>query len=384
MLHPSVRALLEAEAQHHAELQAQLGRPDLARDPARLRSLLVESGQLERRMRRFGELLRIERTAAESRALAAAEGDGELHELAVAEAQQCDVQAAALGEELQSELLARHELSDRNIILEVRAGTGGDEASLFAADLVRMYRRFAERRGFRFEEIASSRSDVGGFREYVASIEGEAVYDSLRFESGVHRVQRVPTTETQGRIHTSTATVAVLPEPEEVEVDLNEGDLKVDIFRSGGPGGQAVNKTSSAIRITHVPSGLVVICQDERSQSRNRSKAMRTLRSRLFELQQQKLHRERASDRREQIGTGERSEKIRTYNFPQDRLTDHRIKESFHDLPTLLDGDCEEVITACKRHELKHRLDALERRGTLDGTPANEHDRAAPDAAMDE
>ena len=376
MLHPSVRALLEAEAARLAELQAQLARPDVARDGGRLRAMLVESGALERRVRRFGELQRLERTAAESRALAASEGRGELHQLALAEAEQCDAEAATLGEELQGELLARHAFSDRNIILEVRAGTGGDEASLFAADLVRMYRRFAERRGLRFEEIAASRSDVGGYREYVASIEGEAVFDQLRFESGVHRVQRVPTTEAQGRIHTSTATVAVLPEPEEVEVEVNDGDLRIDTYRAGGPGGQAVNKTSSAIRITHLPSGLVVICQDERSQSRNRSKAMRTLRSRLFELQQQKSRDERATDRREQIGTGERSEKIRTYNFPQDRVTDHRIKESFHDLQTLLDGELGDVITACKRHELKQRLAGLERRGALDGTPANEHDRA--------
>jgi peptide chain release factor 1 len=362
MLHPAVRATLAAEAERHAELSQLLSGGDLARDPARLKSVLVESGRLEKRVARFRELEKLERDAAEAESLAASERDAEMRQLAAAEAADLHGRAEALGAELQAELFARHKYSDRNIILEVRAGTGGDEASLFAADLARMYQRYAERHGFKFEEISSSRSEVGGTKELVASIEGEAVYDVLRFESGVHRVQRVPATEAQGRIHTSTATVAVLPEPEDVEVDVKEIDLKIDTFRAGGPGGQAVNKTSSAIRVTHVPSGLVVICQDERSQSRNRSKALRTLRSRLFELQDQKQRSERASDRREQIGTGERSEKIRTYNFPQDRVTDHRIKESFHNLPALLDGAIDEMIEALKRHETEERLRALERK----------------------
>jgi len=361
MLHPSVRALLDADVHRHAELEELLARPDVAKDAARLKSLLVESGRLDRRVKRYGELRRLERVAAEALALAASETDAEMRALATAEAASAGAAGEALAGELQDELLAGDALSDRNIILEIRAGTGGDEASLFAADLARMYRRYAERRGWRFEEIGASRSDVGGFKELVASIEGEQVYDALRFESGVHRVQRVPATEAQGRIHTSTATVAVLPEAEEVEVDIAEGDLRIDTFRAGGPGGQAVNKTSSAIRVTHVPSGLVVICQDERSQSRNRSKALKTLRSRLFEQQQQKSRAERASDRREQIGTGDRSEKIRTYNFPQDRVTDHRIKESFHNLPSLLDGEVGPIVAACQRHERERRLAQLER-----------------------
>jgi len=361
MLHPAVRATLEAEAQRAAELQELLSRPDVARDPARLKSLLLETGRLEKRAKRFVELKRCERGAEEAAAVALAEGDGELRALALEEESTLRARADRLGEELQSELLARHRFSDRNIILEVRAGTGGDEASLFAADLARMYQRHAERRGFRFEEIGSSRSEVGGYREFLASIEGADVFDTLRFESGVHRVQRVPATEAQGRIHTSTATVAVLPEPEDVEVEVREGDLKIDTFRAGGPGGQAVNKTSSAIRVTHVPSGLVVICQDERSQSRNRSKALRTLRSRLFEMQQARSRSERASDRRDQIGTGERSEKIRTYNFPQDRVTDHRVKRSFHPLSAILDGDLDEIVAELRRHETEERLRALER-----------------------
>ena len=362
-LHPSILSLLESEGQRHAELQELLAAPDVAREPARLKALLMELGRLDRRRRRFEEWKRLGRATDEARAMIASESDGELQALARAEAAESSVAADALASEIQAELLAHDELSDRNIILEVRAGTGGDEASLFAAELARMYRRYAERRGWRMEEISSSPSDVGGLKEFIASVEGDSVYDALRFESGVHRVQRVPATEAQGRIHTSTATVAVLPEPEEVEVALNDCDLKIDTFRAGGPGGQAVNKTSSAIRITHLPSGLVVICQDERSQHRNRAKALRTLRSRLFELQQQKKSSERASDRRDQVGTGDRSEKIRTYNFPQDRVTDHRIKESFHNMPALLDGDFEPVIAACKRHEMERRLARLEWRG---------------------
>ena len=361
-LHPSLRALLLAEEQRHGEVQAQLSDPQAARDGGRFRALLRESGRLERRQARFAEWQRLERTAAEARALAAAESDAELVALARVEATDCAVKADLLAAELQAELLGGDPLSDRNIILEIRAGTGGDEASLFAAELSRMYRRYAERRGFRVEEVGCSLSDVGGYKEYVASIEGDSVYDALRFESGVHRVQRVPATEAQGRIHTSTATVAVLPEPEEVEVAIDETDLRIDTYRAGGPGGQAVNKTSSAIRVTHLPSGLVVICQDERSQSRNKSKALRTLRSRLFEQAQQRNQDERASDRRDQIGSGDRSEKIRTWNFPQDRVTDHRIKESFHHLPAVLDGDLAPLLAACRRHEMEQRLAALERK----------------------
>jgi peptide chain release factor 1 len=360
MLHPAVRATLEGEARRTAELQELLSRPDTARDPVLLKGLLLEAGRLEKRVRRFHELKRLERDASEAAALAQAERDAELRALASEEATALAARAEELSAKLQSELLARHRFSDRNIVLELRAGTGGDEASLFAADLARMYQRFAERRGFRFEEISSSRSEVGGYKEFVASVEGESVFDAMRFESGVHRVQRVPATEAQGRVHTSTATVAVLPEPEDVEVELRESDLRIDTFRAGGPGGQAVNKTSSAIRVTHLPTGLVVICQDERSQSRNKAKALKTLRSRLFEVQQERSRSELASDRRGQIGTGERSEKIRTYNFPQDRVTDHRVKQNFHPLSAILDGQLDPIVEALRRHEMEERLRALE------------------------
>ncbi len=245
----------------------------------------------------------------------------------------------------------------------MRAGTGGDEASLFAADLVRMYLRFAERHHFKVEELTSSRNEVGGYKEWIGSIAGGSVYSQLRWESGGHRVQRVPSTENQGRIHTSAATVAVLPEPEEVEVDIKDADLRIDTYRAGGPGGQKVNKTSSAVRLTHPPSGLVVCCQDETSQHKNKAKAMRTLRSRLFELQQRQIEEQRAEDRRSQIGSGDRSEKIRTYNFPQDRITDHRIKQSFHNIAAIMDGDLEGLIDALRRSSIEQKLQSLMRSG---------------------
>jgi peptide chain release factor 1 len=361
MLHPALRAVLTAEAARHEQLEHALADPDAARDPARLKSLLQEAGRLKKRLERFSDYLRRETSAHEADELARTESDAEMKALARDESARATAEADALGRELESELLGRHKYSDRSIILEVRAGTGGDEASLFAGELVRMYQRYAERHGMRFDEISASRSDVGGTRELIASIEGESVFDALRFESGVHRVQRVPATEAQDRLHTSTATVAVLPEAEDVEVDLKESDLKVDTFRAGGPGGQAVNKTSSAIRVTHLPTGLVVICQDERSQGRNRSKALKTLKSRLFELQQEKQQSARASDRRDQIGSGDRSEKIRTYNFKQDRVTDHRLDENFHNLPAILDGGLDELIAALKRRDLERRLAELEK-----------------------
>ena len=362
MLHRAIRATLEAEALRRSELEAELARPfegAAAKDPGRLRALLVENGRLAKRQERFGEFLACERGATEAAKLAQSESDAEMRALALDEQRTLGSRGAALAAALQEEILGRHQFSDRNILLEVRAGTGGDEASLFAGDLVRMYQRFAERRGFKWEEIALSTSEVGGLKELVASIEGDAVFDAFRFESGVHRVQRIPSTEANGRIHTSTATVAVLPEPDEVEVDIAEGDLRIDTYRAGGPGGQAVNKTSSAIRITHLPSGLVVICQDERSQSRNRSKALRTLRSRLFDLKQEQSRSERASDRKAQIGSGDRSEKIRTYNFPQDRITDHRVNQNFHDLPAILDGALDPLVQASKQHEVELRLAEL-------------------------
>jgi peptide chain release factor 1 len=272
-----------------------------------------------------------------------------------------DVEMAALAREEVERLSARHHKlqealklalrptdprDDRNVIMEIRAGTGGDEAALFAADLYRMYSRYADRRGWKTDVLSASEIGLGGFKEVIFEVQGKAAYSRLKYESGVHRVQRVPATEAQGRIHTSAATVAVLPEAEDVDIHINESELRIDIFHSGGAGGQNVNKVATAVRLTHLPTGMVVVCQDERSQLKNRTKAMAVLRARLLDAKQQEQEREIAGSRKQQVGTGERSEKIRTYNFPQDRLTDHRVSLTVHNLPRILDGELDAVIDA--------------------------------------
>ena len=360
MLEAALRSALETEAERHDELQRQLADPEVLANVTRLKALAREVGGLSKRVGRFREYLDLERSLAEAKELAQDMGEPELAQLAQDEVAEIAPAMEALAESLKRELLSRHLHSDRNVIVEIRAGTGGGEATLFAGDLLRMYQLLAERKGFRCEMISSHRSEVGGYKEAQVSISGELVYDQFRFESGVHRVQRVPSTETQGRIHTSAVTVAVLPEPEDVEVVIKDADLKIETFRAGGPGGQNVNKTSSAVRITHLPTQVVVSCQDDPSQHKNKAKAMRTLRSRLFDQQQESLKEERDTHRRSQIGSGDRSEKIRTYNFPQDRVTDHRIKMSFHNLPSLLDGALDEIISALRQHEVDQKLKALQ------------------------
>ncbi len=282
--------------------------------------------------------------------------DPELKQLAAEDLKVLHEKQQDVEDQLKVLLLPKDENDDKNVILEIRAGTGGEEAALFAADLFRMYSRYTEGRKWLLEILSSSPSDVGGFKEIIALIEGEGAYSALKFESGAHRVQRVPETESQGRIHTSAATVAILPEAKEVEVDINQNDLRIDVFRSSGPGGQSVNTTDSAVRITHLPTGVVVTCQDEKSQHKNRAKAMRVLRARLLDRQQQTLENERSMNRRVQIGSGDRSERIRTYNFPQNRVTDHRINLTLYKLESIIEGDLYSCIEELRLADQQERL----------------------------
>ena len=292
-------------------------------------------------------------------AMVADEQDAEMREMAEAEQRQLIEKLPALARQVQLMLLPKDEADSKNAILEVRAGTGGDEAALFAADLFRMYQRYAETHGWKFELMSVSEIGIGGYKEAVASVSGKDVFARLKFESGVHRVQRVPATESSGRIHTSAATVAVMPEAEEVDVQVDEKDLRIDVFRASGPGGQSVNTTDSAVRITHLPTGIVVSQQDEKSQHKNRAKAMRVLRARLYDREREAMDAERAEARRSQVGSGDRSERIRTYNFPERRVTDHRINLTLHQLDKMLDGDLDEVIDALLTDDQARKLSEL-------------------------
>ena len=288
------------------------------------------------------------------------EADEELRELAAHELLDNQARLEEAERALALKLLPRDAADERAAMLEIRAGTGGDEAALFAGDLLRMYQRYSETKGWRFEIISASASEVGGYKEVIASVAGQGVFARLKFESGVHRVQRVPVTESGGRIHTSAATVAVLPEAEEVDVQIEEKDLRIDVYRSSGPGGQSVNTTDSAVRITHLPTGLVVIQQDEKSQHKNKAKALKVLRTRLYELERERLASERAGARKSMVGSGDRSERIRTYNFPQGRVTDHRINLTLHRLPEILEGQMEELIGALIAEDEAERLASLD------------------------
>jgi len=339
---PSIRRKLSELAERHQEVALLLAQPESAGDVARFRELSKEYAQLEpvaNSLKAFD---------AAGGALEAARemlADPDMRELAAAEIAELEQRRATLERELNLLLLPKDARDDANIFLEVRAGTGGDEAAIFAGDLFRMYARYAERRGWHVEILSSSAGEHGGFKEVIARVEGRGVFSRLKFESGTHRVQRVPATEAQGRIHTSAATVAILPEMDEVEdVELRDADLKVDTFRASGAGGQHVNKTDSAIRITHLPSGIVVECQDERSQHKNRARALSLLKARLKDEQQAKQHAEQAESRRLQVGSGDRSQRIRTYNFPQGRITDHRINLTLYRLPEVLDGNLDPLV----------------------------------------
>ncbi len=351
----SIRARL-AEALHRAEsVEQELLDPAVLRDARLLASLGREHQRLQEVVRLAGALAQAERELAGARELAA-DDDADLAREAQAEAARLAAEIAAHEQALVPLLVPRDPLDDRPAILEVRAGTGGDEAALFAGDLWRMYQRFIDRQGWRVEVLSVSEGGVGGLRELVARVDGPGAFGTLRWESGVHRVQRVPATEAQGRIHTSAATVAVLPEAEEVDVQIDDKELRIDVFRSSGPGGQSVNTTDSAVRITHLPTGIVVSQQDQKSQLQNKLKAMQVLRARLLDLRLAEQEAERARLRRTQVGTGDRSAKIRTYNFPQDRVTDHRIGLTLHDLPSVLGGRIEPLLEALQLAESEARL----------------------------
>jgi peptide chain release factor 1 len=336
---------LEATEQRYDDLTAEMGRPEVSQDYQKLQALARERASIEQVVAVYREYKANAAALDEARAVQN-DRDPELASLAREEVESLTARRAELEEELKRALVPKDPRDDRDVIVEIRGGTGGDEAALFAADLFRMYSRYADRRGWKIEVLSAHDIGIGGLKEVIFEVHGTGAYSRLKYESGVHRVQRVPETEAQGRIHTSTATVAVLPEAEEVEVEVGESDLRIDIFHSGGAGGQNVNKVATAVRLTHLPTGIVVVCQDERSQLKNRTKAMSVLRARLLDQKQSAQAEEIAGARKQQVGSAERSEKIRTYNFPQDRLSDHRVGLTWHNLPRIMDGEIDEIIDA--------------------------------------
>ena len=351
---------LDALEQRLDEIEQEWSRPETGADPELSRRLGREQAQLTPVVHDYRRLREVREQLEGARRDRSAESDPEVREMARDVIDELEAEEERLVEALRVHLLPSDPRDERDVIMEVRAGTGGEEAALFAAELYRMYVRYAERHRWHTELLTANETGIGGLREVIFEIHGDGAYSRLKYEGGVHRVQRVPETESSGRIHTSTATVAVLPEADEVEVQIDDKDLKIDVYRSQGPGGQSVNTTDSAVRITHIPSGMVVAIQDEKSQHKNKAKAMSVLRARLLEMEQHKAHEAEAEQRRSMVGSGERSEKIRTYNFPQDRVTDHRIGVDLHNLPNVLDGDLDRLLDELIAIDQAQRLAELE------------------------
>jgi peptide chain release factor 1 len=346
---------LEQMEQRYNEMQAQFALPEVLNDHEKYSKTAKALREIETPVEKYRELKQVRQGLAEARAMLA-ENDADLRAMAQEEIAALEPRSQALEEELKVMLLPKDPNDEKNIILEIRAGTGGDEASLFAAEIFRMYTRFAEQKRWKVEVMSISESGIGGYKEVIAIIEGERVYSQLKWESGVHRVQRVPATEQQGRVHTSAVTIAVLPEAEDVDIKIEAKDIRIDTFCSSGPGGQSVNTTYSAVRITHLPTNTVVSCQDEKSQIKNREKGMRVLRSRLYEMEMEKQNAELAQARKQQVGSGDRSEKIRTYNFPQNRVTDHRIGLTLHQLDLVMQGRLQPIVDALIAHYQAEQL----------------------------
>jgi peptide chain release factor 1 len=344
-----MQQMLEEYEQRLIELDRMLGDPEIIRDQRRFHKVAKEHADLGKIVDRYRKLKRLQAEIEENRNLLS-EKDEEIKSLAKEEINYLTLEKEKIERELKNSLVPRDPNDEKNILLEIRGGTGGDEAGLFAADIFRMYGKFAEMNGWKVDILSRNFTGVGGLKEIIALIEGEKVYSKLKFESGVHRVQRIPETESQGRIHTSAVTVAILPEAEEIEVEIDPEDLRTDVFRSSGPGGQSVNKTDSAVRITHIPTGLVVTCQDEKSQHKNKAKAMKVLRAKLLDKLEREQQKEISQKRRSLVGSGDRSERIRTYNFPQGRVTDHRIGLTLYKLDEVMEGHIQELIDSLNAH----------------------------------
>lgn len=337
---------LEALEERFALVSKKISDPDVITDQESWRKYCKEHSDLTPIIDKYRELKNAKQTLEDDREMLESGQDKEFEEMIRMEMSEAEETIEKASEELKILLLPKDPNDDKNVIMEIRGGTGGDEAALFAADLMRMYSMYAESKNWKIDILSSNPTDIGGYKEVSFSVEGHGAYSRLKFESGVHRVQRVPETESSGRIHTSAVTVAVLPEVEEVEVEINQNDLRIDVFRAGGPGGQCVNTTDSAVRITHIPTGIVVSCQDEKSQHKNKDKAMKILRSRIYDVMEEQRHKEIADERKSQVGSGDRSERIRTYNYPQSRVTDHRINLTLYKLEQILNGAMDEIIDA--------------------------------------